>query len=187
MACPITVTKFVGTVSLGLLTGLSYSTASITIPSLRLLPTAPDATRALREVKRRTRKHALQLSNLTNGCILFAYCLSSKRRKHPYLIWMVLTSSIGSFGVDFLFNRSKGFVGWAQMVVEDLGLPVLAGKKKTTTKKEDDLVVVEPALEVNGETVEQEMEQERKLQRARAWLSGLALAMGIVGLWGDGA
>lgn len=100
---------------------------------------------------------------------------------------MVLTSSVGSFGMDFLFNRSKGFVGWTQMVVEDLGLPALAGKKKTTTKKEDDLVVVEPASEVNGETVEQEMEQERKLQRARAWLSGLALAMGIVGLWGDGA
>ncbi|KAL1851252.1 hypothetical protein Plec18167_005266 [Paecilomyces lecythidis] len=186
MACPITVTKFVGTVSLGLLTGLSYSTATVTIPALKLLPTATYATRALREVKRRTRKHALQLSNLTNGCILFAYCLSSKRRKHPYLIWMVLTSSIGSFGVDFLFNRSKGFVGWTQMVVEDLGLPALAGKKKTT-KKEEDLVVVEPATEVNGEIVEQEMEQERKLQRARAWLSGLALAMGIVGLWGDGA
>lgn len=99
---------------------------------------------------------------------------------------MVLTSSIGSFGVDFLFNRSKGFVGWTQMVVEDLGLPALAGKKKTA-KKEEDLVVVEPATEVNGEIVEQEMEQERKLQRARAWLSGLALAMGIVGLWGDGA
>lgn len=100
---------------------------------------------------------------------------------------MVLTSSLGSFGLDFWFNRSKGFIGWSQVVIEDLGLSALAGKKKATTKKDEDLVVVESATDVNGEAVEQDMERERKLQSARAWFSGIALAMGIVGLWGDGA
>ncbi|KAL2219967.1 hypothetical protein M432DRAFT_544178 [Thermoascus aurantiacus ATCC 26904] len=193
MPCPITITKFVGTVSLGLLTGLSYSVATVTIPSLKLLPTASHASLALKEVKRRARKHALHLSNLTNACILFAWTVSPRRKKHPYLIWMVLTSTIGSFGMDFLYNREKGVVGWGKMVVQDLCL-CAAKKLKTaataTTKKDEDLVVVESEEGeevVNGESVEQDMDRERRLQRARAWFSGVALAMGVVGLWGDGA
>ncbi|KAL2003854.1 hypothetical protein VTN02DRAFT_1876 [Thermoascus thermophilus] len=191
MPCPITITKFVGTVSLGLMTGLSYSVANVTIPSLKLLPTAAHASRSLKEAKRRARKRALQLSNLTNTCILFAWFVSPKRRKHPYLIWMVITSTIGSFGMDFWFNREKGAIGWGKMVVQDLcTCPGKKGKTPTTTPAtSEDLVVVESedGEVVNGETVERDMERERRLQRARAWFSGIALTMGIVGLWGDGA
>ncbi|KAL1987211.1 hypothetical protein VTN96DRAFT_4543 [Rasamsonia emersonii] len=190
MVCPITVTKFVGTVSLGLLTGLSYSMATVTIPSLRLLPTASHASRALKDAKRRSRKHALRLANLTNTCLLFAWLVSPRRRKHPYLIWVCLSSTLGAFGVDFWFNRDKGLAAWARTLIEDVDVPFLTLKKKTAatpTKKDEDLVVVEAESDVNGERVERDMEQERKLQRARAWFSGVALAMGIVGLWGDGA
>lgn len=84
-------------------------------------------------------------------------------------------------------------VGWGKMVVQDLCL-CAAKKLKTaataTTKKDEDLVVVESEEGeevVNGESVEQDMDRERRLQRARAWFSGVALAMGVVGLWGDGA
>jgi autophagy-related protein 33 len=49
------------------------------------------------------------------------------------------------------------------------------------------LVVVESETDVNGESVQRDMNSERKLQCIRAWFSGAALAMGIVGLWGDGA
>ncbi|CRK32965.1 hypothetical protein BN1708_019162, partial [Verticillium longisporum] len=38
--------KFVGTVSLGLLTGLSYSLSAVTVPSILALPSASDAVRA---------------------------------------------------------------------------------------------------------------------------------------------
>ncbi|KAL1967731.1 hypothetical protein VTN77DRAFT_2988 [Rasamsonia byssochlamydoides] len=190
MACPITVTKFVGTVSLGLLTGLSYSMATVTIPSLRLLPTASQATRALKDAKRRARKHALRLANLANSCLLFAWLVSPRRRKHPYLIWVCLSSTLGSFGVDFWFNRDKGLAAWSRTLIEDIDVPFLTLKQKTAatpTKKDEDLVVVEAETDVNGESVERDMERERKLQRARTWFSGAALAMGIVGLWGDGA
>jgi len=185
MACPIAITKFVGTVSLGLLTGLSYSVVNIAIPCLKLLPTASQASRSLRDVKCRTRKHAFHLANVSSGCFLFAWMISSKRRKHPYLLWVCVTSILSSFGVDFWFYRDKGLVGWSRMIVHDLGVPAV--KKWKTSTKEDDLVVVETEGEVNGEIVERDMERECKLQRLRIWCSGVAFAMSIVGLWGDSA
>ncbi|KAJ5646283.1 hypothetical protein N7490_002655 [Penicillium lividum] len=183
MICPITVTKFVGTVSLGLLTGMSYSTASITIPALKLLPSSTAASRCLNEVKRLNRKHALRLSSLTNTCILFAYSVSPPRRQHPYLVWMCVISTVSTYGLDLFFNRHMGLKNWVLATIQDttglnLGL-------QPTSKKEDDLVVVEAEEDVNGESVQREMDGERRLQRARTLLAGLALSMGIVGLWGD--
>jgi autophagy-related protein 33 len=164
--------------------------ATVTIPSLRLLPTASHATRALKDAKRRSRKHALRLANLANSCLLFAFLVSPRRRKHPYLIWVCLSSTLGSFGVDFWFNRDKGVAGWACSLIEDLDVPFLTLKRKTpatSPKKDEDLVVVEAEADVNGEIVQRDMEKERKLQRTRAWFSCAALGMAIVGLWGDGA
>ncbi|KAJ5094716.1 hypothetical protein N7456_010577 [Penicillium angulare] len=182
MACPITVTKFVGTVSLGLLTGLSYSTASITIPALKLLPTASTASRCLNEVKRLNRKHALRLSSLTNTCLLFAYTISSPRRRHPYMVWMYVASTLSSYGLDLFFNRHLGFKNWALITIQDTTGLSLGGQSQN--KKDEDLVVIEDE-NVNGESVQREMDRERRLQRARTWVAGIAFSMGIVGLWGD--
>ena len=41
--------------------------------------------------------------------------------------------------------------------------------------------------QVNGEKVESEMARERKVQRVRSWIAGLGFAMGVIGVWGDGA
>ncbi|KAL4890318.1 hypothetical protein BDV59DRAFT_184769 [Aspergillus ambiguus] len=182
MACPITVSKFVGTVSLGLLTGLSYSASTITIPSLKLLPTSSDASRSLHEVKRLNRKHGLRLTNIANGCLLFAYSISPKHRKHPYLLWMCVTSALGSYAMDFWFHRQLGIKTWFQSLLQDVGC---CSGRKSSNKKEEDLVVVEAEEKVNGESIEQEMDNERRFQCTRTVFSGLALAMGIVGLWGD--
>ncbi|KAH8433262.1 uncharacterized protein LDX57_010897 [Aspergillus melleus] len=183
MACPITVSKFVGTVSLGLLTGLSYSASAVTVPSLSLLPTSANAARSLHEVKRLNRKHGLRLSNLANGCLLFAYSVSPQHRKHPYLVWMCVTSALGTYALDYWFHRAAGFKPWLQSFIQDTGFLFLSGK--SAPKKEEDLVVVEADENVNGESVRRELETERRFQRVRAVFSGLALAMGIVGLWGD--
>ncbi|EEA28987.1 hypothetical protein TMatcc_002656 [Talaromyces marneffei ATCC 18224] len=191
MPCPITVTKFIGTVSLGLLTGVSYSTAAIAIPTLRALPTASHAGRALKDVKRRSRKHAFRLSSITSSCLFFAWFVASRRKKHPYLIWVSLTSAISSWGVDFWYNRELGLGGWLRSVVEDIDFPSLTLKKtpsgasSPSSKKDDDLVVVEE--DFNGETVEHDMAREQSHQIVRSWLAGAALSMAIVGLWGDGA
>ncbi|PYI33245.1 hypothetical protein BP00DRAFT_392624 [Aspergillus indologenus CBS 114.80] len=182
MACPITVSKFVGTVSLGLLTGISYSASTIAIPALAQLPTSATGSRSLSEIKRLNRKHGMRLTNIANGCLLFAYSISPRHRKHPYLIWMCVASTIGTYGMDFWFHRQAGVKAWFQAVLHDTGFWTQAGAPKQQ-KKEEDLVVVE--AEENGESVQTEMNTERRLQQVRAVFSGLALAMGIVGLWGD--
>ncbi|PYH41761.1 uncharacterized protein BP01DRAFT_326987 [Aspergillus saccharolyticus JOP 1030-1] len=181
MACPITVSKFVGTVSLGLLTGVSYSASTIAIPALSQLPTSATASRTLSEIKRLNRKHGIRLTSIANSCLLFAYSISPRHRKHPYLIWMCVASTVGTYGVDFWFHRQAGVKAWFAGVLHDTGLWTQAAPKQQ--KKEEDLVVVE--AEENGETVQTEMDTERRLQQVRAVFSGLALAMGIVGLWGD--
>ncbi|KAL4806093.1 hypothetical protein BDV18DRAFT_138663 [Aspergillus unguis] len=183
MACPITVTKFIGTISLGLLTGLSYSASTITVPSLSLLTTSTNASKSLTEVKRLNRKHGLRLANISNVCLLFAYSISPRHRKHPYLVWMAVMSTIGSYGVDYFFHRENGFKAWACSVLQDTGCLSLCAKK--TQKKEEDIVVVDAEENVNGEVVRREMETERRLEGVRAVFSGIALSMGIVGLWGD--
>ncbi|OAX83178.1 hypothetical protein ACJ72_02469 [Emergomyces africanus] len=105
MACPITVSKFVGTISLGLLTGLSYATSIISIPSLQTLPNAANASRTLNDLKLRTSNHVLTLSHITAVSLFTAFTLSSPRRRHPYLIWTALTSLIGGLGLEFWHNR----------------------------------------------------------------------------------
>jgi autophagy-related protein 33 len=40
---------------------------------------------------------------------------------------------------------------------------------------------------VNGEKVEMEMSRERRVQGVRALVGGIGFAMGVVGIWGDGA
>lgn len=212
MACPLTVSKFVGTISLGLLTvsiafllqkhtsdwaslysvwkmliepsqGLSFSSSAVTIPSLKLLPTSVNASRSLNEAKRLGRKHALRLTNVANACLLFAYTLSPRHRKHPFLVWMCVTSTLGSYGADYWFNRQGGFKAWIQNVVQDTGCACLCGK--SSAKKDEDLVLVEAEEGFNGENVQREMDQERRLHCTRSWFSGIAFAMGVVGLWGD--
>jgi autophagy-related protein 33 len=85
--------------------------------------------------------------------------------------------------MDFWFHRELGLKAWAKSLVQDSGC--LSFGRRNAGKKDEDLVVVEAEEEVNGESVREEMARERWVQCARAVCSGLALAMGIVGLWGD--
>ena len=94
---------------------------------------------------------------------------------------MCVASSLGSYGVDFWYHRQIGFKTWVKSILPDTRCLF----RKSSAKKDEDIVLVEAEENVNGEIVQVEMERERRLQRARAMLSGVGLAMGIVGLWGD--
>ena len=98
---------------------------------------------------------------------------------------MSITSFVGSYGADYWSHRELGFKGWLVQLVQDTGLSSLTGKKACSHKKDEDLVVVEAEDNVNGESVQREMNRERLTQKTRAWFSGVALAIGIVGIWGD--
>lgn len=39
--------------------------------------------------------------------------------------------------------------------------------------------------DVNGESVQREMDREGRMQYARAWIAGIAMSLGVIGLWGD--
>lgn len=162
--------------------GMSYSTSAITIPSLKLLPSSSTASRCFNEVKRLNRKHALRLSSIANSCFLFSFSISPPRRKHPYLVWVCVISTLATYGLDLWFNRHLGLKTWALTAVQDTTGLCLS---KSCAKKDEDLVVVEAEEDVNGESVQREMDSERRMQRARSWLAAIALSMGIVGLWGD--
>ncbi|PGH07247.1 hypothetical protein AJ80_08033 [Polytolypa hystricis UAMH7299] len=236
MACPITVAKFVGTISLGLLTGLSYSVSTIAIPALLALPSASSAARTLKDIQSRTRKHVIALSQITAISLLTAFTLSSPRRRHPYLIWTGLMSLIGGGGLEWWYGRSSlpwsFFTTWSWSLdgssatfsssASGTGFGVgswvitgLGGNSSTaapTRTQEDEessssgngseIEIVEgeeaeaaaaaapetatpTEAAINGETVKQDMENERKFQRLRTWVVGLGFSMGVVGIWGD--
>ena len=98
---------------------------------------------------------------------------------------MCVTSALGSYGIDYWFNRQSGIKNWVVGIWQESYSADLLGKG-VQGKKEEDIVVVETEEGgVNGERVQEEMEEERVAHLVRGVVSGAALAMGIVGLWGD--
>jgi len=164
--CPISITKFVGTISLGLLTGVSYNLTTITLPSLALLPSAARASRTLSFIQQRSTRQILTLASVASISLVTAYTCASRRGKHPYLLWTALVAFLGGQGVEYWFNGFERF-------------PSVKGTRETG--------YFEVESEVNGEKVEAEMRREGRLQRIRALVSGIGFAMGVVGIWGDGA
>ncbi|EFR00657.1 hypothetical protein MGYG_03664 [Nannizzia gypsea CBS 118893] len=111
MACPITVAKFVGMVSIGISTGLSYSMSSITLPALQALPTASVAAQALTDIQYQARRTALTLSHITVITLLTAFSLSSPRRRHPYLLWTSAFSLLSGLGLELYTNHPSFIQG----------------------------------------------------------------------------
>ena len=76
---------------------------------------------------------------------------------------------VGGQGVEYWYNGLSRFPSW---------------KSKRSGNGEEGFVSVE---EVNGEKVEGEMVRERRVQGVRSLVAGVGFAMGVVGIWGDGA
>ncbi|KAK3292102.1 uncharacterized protein B0H64DRAFT_434931 [Chaetomium fimeti] len=91
----VSMLKFVGTVSLGVLTGLSYTLTSLTIPALLTLPSAGTAARAFDILTTTAARHARSLAAVSSSAFMLAYCLSPRPLRHPYLLY-VSTLVLGS-------------------------------------------------------------------------------------------
>ncbi|KAL2267816.1 hypothetical protein VTJ83DRAFT_5093 [Remersonia thermophila] len=92
----VSVLKFVGTISLGVLTGVSYSLSSLTIPALLTLPSASAAQRALDALSTAATRHMRTLASLSSTAFALAYLFSPRPLRHPYLLYssfLVLSSS----------------------------------------------------------------------------------------------
>ncbi|KAL1836573.1 hypothetical protein VTJ49DRAFT_4913 [Mycothermus thermophilus] len=92
----VSVLKFVGTVSLGVLTGVSYTLSSLTIPALLTLPSASAAQRALDALSSAATRHLRTIASVSSTAFALAYLFSPRPLRHPYLLYssfLVLTSS----------------------------------------------------------------------------------------------
>ncbi|KAF2862332.1 hypothetical protein K470DRAFT_213030 [Piedraia hortae CBS 480.64] len=148
MAVPLF--KVIGTVSLGLLTGVSYTLSTQTLPALLTLPSAKSASNTFRHVARLSALHITALSAVSSLSLGLAFVLSPARIRHPYLLWTSLAAA-GS------------------------GALTLAGKSDLD------------GSDVNGEEVEKTTRAQQYMEFVRTGISGLGFAMGVVGIWGDGA
>ncbi|KAF2107155.1 hypothetical protein BDV96DRAFT_589789 [Lophiotrema nucula] len=160
----ISVFKFVGTISLGLLTGVSASLSTLALPSLLTLPTAVTARTTLTYLSSKTRILSAYLRHITTFSLFSAYLLSPRRFRHPYLLYTSIFAAVSGPGVDYAIAYREG-----------------------TNARRETLDLEAQGDDVNGEQVRHAVERMRSTESARAIISGAAFAMGVVGLWGDGA
>ncbi|ERF75995.1 hypothetical protein EPUS_08249 [Endocarpon pusillum Z07020] len=196
MVCPISVTKFVGTISLGLLTkhatrfpnhnachptdvpapGHLVQHLRHHAPVSRAPPdTASSASRTLAQIQTATTRHVLTFASVSSLSLITCYSLASARGKHPYLLWTALMAFLAGQGLEYYYNGLDRFPTLRKSASSDRG-----ARSYVMVGDEDE-------ASVNGEKVEMEMSRERRVQAVRALVSGLGFAMGVVGIWGDGS
>jgi len=212
----VSVLKFVGTVSLGLLTGLSYTLSTLTVPSLLELPSASSAAKAFNYLVSTAKKHLGTLTSVSASSFLLAFLLSPKPVRHPYLLYTsILVASSGlvvsDFVAPYLFitkstasssspaaslastakkQKKERAAKRAQMEAsyEVLGSSSSAHSDEGTASASGEEIEAEEevAQDINGEEVRTEVEGFLKKQMVQTAISGLGFLMAVVGIWGDG-
>ncbi|KAG7137230.1 Autophagy-related protein 33 like [Verticillium longisporum] len=204
--------KFVGTVSLGLLTGLSYSLSAVTVPSILALPSASDAVRAFENLTSSSTLQLRALTGISTASFLLAFFLSPRAFRHPYLVYasaFALTSSLAeqiasrSLAADSSSheaahanlaarrerraarNAARNAARTARM---EASYEVVGDSHSDGTGSvsgAEDLDAEEEAL--NGEQVRGEVEAFGKTQLVQAGVASVGFLMAVVGIWGEGA
>ncbi|KJZ78329.1 hypothetical protein HIM_02367 [Hirsutella minnesotensis 3608] len=182
----VSLLKFVGTVSLGLLTGVSYTVSSLTLPSLLQLPSSVSASQAVLALRNSTRLPINALTALASAPLLLAFVLSPRSARHPYLVYTSLLAILSTAA--------------PRLIPQPAPRPVAPKPTKKTSSRgrmEASYEVLgdvhsEPASEeeiddINGEEVRVEVESMARGYIARTGLAALGFAMAVVGIWGDGA
>lgn len=93
---------------------------------------------------------------------------------------------LGGQGVEYYYNGLKRF---PELTTGRGGGRARFGgvRSYVVVDEEEEEEDGEEGGSVNGEKVEAEMRRERKVQAVRALVIGVGFAMGVVGIWGDGA
>lgn len=185
--------KFVGTISLGLFTGLSYSLSTLTLPTLLTLPTASSASRAFSNLTSVSLTHLRSLAGVSSSSFLLAYILSPRGQRHPYLLWTTLF--VASSGLADVFLRPfaikpmnptrttrKPADGKGKGRQMDASYEVLGHDSNS----EGTMSGEEMEEDVNGEEVREQMEGFMTSQITRTIIAGVGFAMSVIGIWGDG-
>ncbi|KAH7256969.1 hypothetical protein BKA59DRAFT_451032 [Fusarium tricinctum] len=181
----VSLLKFVGTVSLGLLTGVSYSISSLALPVLLRLPSSSSASHGLASLSDALKTPILALTSLAAAPFLISFAIAPRSSRHPYLIYTALLATLSSVAPLLIPTPAPRRITSS------------AARQSSRAKMEASYEVLgdahsEPASEediddVNGEGVRAEVEGLARSYIARTALSALGFAMAVVGIWGDGS
>ncbi|OLN95935.1 Autophagy-related protein 33 [Colletotrichum chlorophyti] len=207
----VSLLKFVGTVSLGLLTGLSYSLSTVTVPSILSLPSASDALRAFQNLYPGATTRLRLLTGVSAASFLAAFFLSPRAYRHPYLIYssvLCLTSGLAEQIAPYILRASpesskESIAARRQAVREreearkaarlarqearmEASYEVL-GDNQSDAASGDEATAAEEEEALNGEEIRGEVEGFRKTQIVQATVASFGFLLSVIGIWGDGA
>lgn len=142
------------------------------------------------------------LASVSSSTFLLAYILSPRSERHPYLLLTGLVAGVAE-GVDYVFrgaarptqvkakSRKESLKGKGkQRQMMDASYEVLhSGGIGAASDRDSEGTISggEEEEDVNGEEVRVQMEGFMTGQMIRTVVSGIAFAMSVVGIWGDGA
>ncbi|KAK0641497.1 hypothetical protein B0T16DRAFT_419934 [Cercophora newfieldiana] len=209
----VSLLKFVGTVSLGLLTGLSYTLSTLTIPALLTLPSADTAARAFDALTTTAKRHLRTLSVVSGSSFALAFFLSPRYFRHPYLLYTSLLVFGSRFVVSDLvapylslgpppssassssaaaarrhaqqLKKERAAAARARMEASYDVIGSDAHSEGAGSASGEELDVIEEE-QVNGEEVRAKVEVFLKKQVLQSAVAGLGFLLAVVGIWGDG-
>ncbi|KFY38110.1 hypothetical protein V495_06749 [Pseudogymnoascus sp. VKM F-4514 (FW-929)] len=182
--------KLIGSISLGLLTGVSYTLNAIAVPALLTLPSSATASTAFTLLNTRAAQTLRIFTGISTVCFLSAYALSPRGFRHPYLLWSTLIVA-ASGSVDFFLQpgRPTSSPALKERTRKDKGKAKLDASYELLGDSNSEAGISDGGSEedVNGEDVRAEMLGFKSLQALRFYLSGAGFVVSLIGLWGDGA
>ncbi|KAI1737341.1 hypothetical protein F4680DRAFT_429193 [Xylaria scruposa] len=199
----VTILKFVGTVSLGLLTGTSYTLSTLTIPSLLELSSASTAAKAFRSLASTATTHLTTLSGVSGSAFLLAFILSPRGYRHPYLLYTTIfcfSTRLTDYVTPSIFGKPTSSSSAA--AAQRRAALAQARKEKAAARRMvasydvlDDSHAEEGSAsgeelmedEVNGEEVRIDVEFFVRNQLVQTAVAGFGFMMAVLGVWGDGA
>lgn len=181
----VSVLKFVGTVSLGLLTGVSYTVSTLTLPVLLRLPSSASAAHGLATLSAALKTPVLALTSFAAVPFLISFAIAPRAARHPYLLYTSLLAVLSSVAPVLVPQPTPKPIAPA------------APKPSARARMEASYEVLgdthsEPASEEdiedsNGEDIRAQVEGLARGYVARAAVATLGFALAVVGIWGDGA
>ncbi|KAH7163088.1 hypothetical protein B0J13DRAFT_615687 [Dactylonectria estremocensis] len=182
----VSLLKFVGTVSLGLLTGVSYSVSALTLPVLLRLPSSSSASHGLATLSEALKTPILALTSLASAPFLLCFVLAPRASRHPYLLYTSLLVALSTVAPALVPQPAPRAVTSTPTVKPsararmEASYEVLGDSHSEPASEED-------TDDVNGEEVRASVEGLAKSYLARTALSALGFALAVIGIWGDGA
>ncbi|KID90110.1 hypothetical protein MGU_02815 [Metarhizium guizhouense ARSEF 977] len=178
--------KFVGTFSLGLLTGVSYTVSNITLPALLRLPSSASASQAIASLTTSLQTPLLTLTSLASAPLFLAFILSPRRARHPYLLYTSVLAVVSTV-VPRLLPQPAPRPAQRQQPRKSSPRARMEASYEVLGDVHSEPASEEDIEDINGEEVRVEVERLSRGYFARTGLAALAFAMAVVGLWGDGA